>query len=95
MTPRDIDVAVVEGASKRVRPVLMTVCTSILALLPLLWSSGVGADVTARTAAPVIGGLFSATLLTLLVMPAAYAMWRRWQHRRGPQRSAHDQLGNL
>jgi len=49
--------------------------------LPLLWEAGVGADVSARTAAPVVGGLWSCMLLTLLVLPAAYAMWRRHQVR--------------
>jgi Cu(I)/Ag(I) efflux system membrane protein CusA/SilA len=59
----------------------MTVATTVLGLLPLLWESGVGADVSARTAAPVVGGLWSCLLLTLLVLPAAYAMWRRLQVR--------------
>jgi len=77
----DVDAAVVEGASARVRPLLMTVATTVLGLLPLLWESGVGADVSARTAAPVVGGLWSCMLLTLLVLPAAYAMWRRRQVR--------------
>jgi Cu(I)/Ag(I) efflux system membrane protein CusA/SilA len=80
-TPADVDAAVVEGASARVRPLLMTVATTGLGLLPLLWESGVGADVSARTAAPVVGGLWSCMLLTLLVLPAAYAMWRRHQVR--------------
>lgn len=75
----DVDAAVLEGASKRVRPLIMTVATTVLGLMPLLWESGVGADVTARTAAPVVGGLLSCTALTLLVLPAAYAFWRRWQ----------------
>jgi Cu(I)/Ag(I) efflux system membrane protein CusA/SilA len=57
----------------------MTVATTVLGLLPLLWESGVGADVSARTAAPVVGGLWSCMVLTLLVLPAAYAMWRRCQ----------------
>jgi Cu(I)/Ag(I) efflux system membrane protein CusA/SilA len=60
---------------------MMTVATTGLGLLPLLWESGVGADVSARTAAPVVGGLWSCMLLTLLVLPAAYAMWRRHQVR--------------
>lgn len=47
--------------------------------LALLWESGVGADLSARTAAPVVGGLWSAMFLTLLVLPAAYAIRRRWQ----------------
>jgi copper/silver efflux system protein len=82
-TPADVDAAVVEGAAARVRPLIMTVATTVLGLLPLLWESGVGADVSARTAAPVVGGLWSCMLLTLLVLPAAYAMWRRHQVRRG------------
>jgi hypothetical protein len=80
--PEDVDVAIVEGASARVRPLVMTVATTVLGLLPLLWEAGVGADVLARTAAPVVGGLWSCMLLTLLVLPAAYAMWRRHQVRR-------------
>ena len=80
--PADVDAAVVEGASARVRPLLMTVATTVLGLLPLLWEGGVGADVSARTAAPVVGGLWSCMFLTLLVLPAAYAMWRRGQVRR-------------
>jgi Cu(I)/Ag(I) efflux system membrane protein CusA/SilA len=79
--PADVDAAVVEGAAARVRPLIMTVATTVLGLLPLLWESGVGADVSARTAAPVVGGLWSCMLLTLLVLPAAYAMWRRHQVR--------------
>jgi Cu(I)/Ag(I) efflux system membrane protein CusA/SilA len=82
--PEDVDAAVVEGASARVRPLLMTVATTVLGLLPLLWESGVGADVSARTAAPVVGGLWSCMALTLLVLPAAYAMWRRHQVRASP-----------
>ena len=78
-TPKDVDAAVVEGATARVRPLVMTVATTVLGLLPLLWESGVGADVSARTAAPVVGGLWSCMVLTLLVLPAAYAMWRRHQ----------------
>ena len=77
--PEDVDAAVVEGAAARVRPLVMTVATTVLGLLPLLWEAGVGADVSARTAAPVVGGLWSCMLLTLLVLPAAYAMWRRHQ----------------
>ena len=79
--PEDVDAAVVEGAASRVRPLLMTVATTVLGLLPMLWESGVGADVSARTAAPVVGGLWSCLLLTLLVLPAAYTMWRRHQVR--------------
>jgi Cu(I)/Ag(I) efflux system membrane protein CusA/SilA len=80
-TPEDVDAAVVEGASARVRPLLMTVATTVLGLLPLLWEAGIGADVSARTAAPVVGGLWTCMFLTLLVLPAAYALWRRHQVR--------------
>jgi copper/silver efflux system protein len=79
--PDDVDAAVVEGATTRVRPLVMTVATTGLGLLPMLWESGIGADVSARTAAPVVGGLWSCLLLTLLVLPAGYAMWRRHQVR--------------
>ncbi len=89
--PEDVDAAVIEGASARVRPLVMTVATTVLGLLPLLWEAGVGADVSARTAAPVVGGLWSCMLLTLLVLPAAYAMWRRHQVRASLAASvAHD-----
>lgn len=81
--PEDVDAAVIEGASMRVRPLIMTVATTVLGLLPLLWESGVGADVSARTAAPVVGGLWSCMFLTLLVLPAAYTMWQRRQLRLG------------
>lgn len=78
----DIDTAIVEGASKCLRPMLMTVATTVFGLMPLLWESGVGADLSARTAAPVVGGLWSCMFLTLLVLPAAYAIWRRWRFKR-------------
>lgn len=61
----------------------MSVVSTVLGLLPLLWEAGPGADVAARIAAPVIGGLVSCLVLTLLVLPAAYSVWRRSQLRRG------------
>lgn len=79
--PQDVDGVVIECAAARARPLLMTVATTVLGLSPLLWESGVGADVSARTAAPVVGGLWSCMFLTLLSLPAAYAIWRRWQVR--------------
>lgn len=78
-TGEDVDRAVVEGAAQCLRPMLMTVATTVLGLMPLLFEAGVGADLSARTAAPVVGGLWSCMFLTLLVLPAAYAIWRRWQ----------------
>ena len=77
--PEDVDAVVIEGASRNARPMVMTVATTVLGLMPLLWEGGVGADISARTAAPVVGGLWSCMFLTLLVIPAAYTIWRRRQ----------------
>jgi len=77
----DINEVVVEGAASRLRPMVMSVASTVLGLLPLLWEAGPGADVSARIAAPVIGGLISCMFLTLLVVPAAYTIWRRRQVR--------------
>ncbi len=79
----DVNEAIIDGASSRVRPIVMSVASTVLGLLPLLWESGPGADVSARIAAPLVGGLVSCLLLTLFVLPAAYTVWRRWQVRRG------------
>jgi Cu(I)/Ag(I) efflux system membrane protein CusA/SilA len=72
----DLVTASVEAGSKRVRPLLMTVMTNIFGLLPVLLDTGVGSDVAKRIAAPMWGGLVSLTLLTLLVVPAMYVVWR-------------------
>jgi Cu(I)/Ag(I) efflux system membrane protein CusA/SilA len=88
--PDAVDTAVLEGAAARVRPLVMTVATTVLGLLPMLWDSGAGADLTARTAAPVVGGLLSCMLLTLLVLPAAYAIWRRAEWQRANRTNAPD-----
>jgi Cu(I)/Ag(I) efflux system membrane protein CusA/SilA len=74
--------AATEAGSKRVRPLLMTVMTNILGLLPILIDDGVGADVAKRIAAPMWGGLVSLTLLTLLVVPAVYVIWRTFALRK-------------
>jgi Cu(I)/Ag(I) efflux system membrane protein CusA/SilA len=73
--------AVHEGAGERVRPVLMTATAVIAGLLPIMWGGGAGATVMKRVAAPMVGGMVSATVLTLLVVPALYAVWREWQLR--------------
>ncbi len=72
----DLEDAIVEGAARRIRPKLMTVATMMLGLLPLLWSSGTGADVMKRIAAPMVGGLVSSFALELLVYPALFAIWK-------------------
>ena len=75
----DVAAAVKEGALERLRPVMMTVTAITAGLAPILWSSGTGADVMKRIASPMVGGMVSATLLTLVVIPAIYLLWRRWQ----------------
>ena len=73
----DLRGAVERGALRRVRPVVMTALSTILALLPLMYSDGTGAEVLSRIAAPVVGGMTTALLLTLLVLPAAFLLWKR------------------
>ncbi|ATG78831.1 hypothetical protein AOR04_15530 [Pseudoalteromonas sp. 1_2015MBL_MicDiv] len=69
--------AIIEGAGLRVRPVMMTVATIIIGLLPVLYGTGTGSEVMSRIAAPVVGGMGSAIVLTLLVIPAVYLLWRK------------------
>ena len=78
----DLYQAVMHGAVERVRPKMMTVTTVIGGLLPILWGTGTGASVMKRIAAPMVGGMISSTILTLIVIPAIYSLWREWQLRR-------------
>src|SRR5512146_1452242 len=73
---QDLYDAVVEGAVERVRPKLMTVTAIMAGLLPILWGSGTGASVMKRIAAPMVGGMISSTVLTLVVIPAVYSLWK-------------------
>lgn len=73
----DLREAIVHGAVKRVRPKAMTVCAAFLGLLPIMWSSGTGADLMKRIAAPMVGGLATSFILELLVYPAVYYLWKR------------------
>ena len=77
-TLRDLYDAVVEGAVERVRPKMMTVTAIMAGLLPILWGSGAGAGIMKRIAAPMVGGMISSTVLTLVVIPAVYALWKEW-----------------
>ena len=70
----DLYAAVMEGAVERVRPKMMTVVAIMAGLLPIMWSSGTGSEVMRRIAAPMVGGMVSSTILTLLVIPAIYAL---------------------
>ena len=68
--------AIIQGALLRVRPIFMTVMTVIVGLLPIMFGDGTGSEVMQRIAAPMVGGMVSATVLTLLVIPAIYLLWK-------------------
>jgi Cu(I)/Ag(I) efflux system membrane protein CusA/SilA len=70
----DLQAAIMAGAVERVRPKMMTVAAIMAGLLPILWSSGAGSEIMQRIAVPMIGGMVSSTLLTLMVIPAIYAV---------------------
>ncbi|MBW2318205.1 MAG: efflux RND transporter permease subunit [Deltaproteobacteria bacterium] len=71
--------AIEEGAALRVRPKLMTVVAIMAGLMPIMWSHGAGSQVMKRIAAPMVGGMVSATILTLIVVPAIYGIWKGWE----------------
>ncbi len=75
-TTRDLYGAIAEGASHRIRPIMMTVCAIIGGLLPILWGTGTGSEVMKRIAAPMVGGMVTTTVLTLIVIPVIYALWK-------------------
>jgi Cu(I)/Ag(I) efflux system membrane protein CusA/SilA len=74
---RDLEKAVVDGAVERVRPKLMTVATTLIALLPVMIGTEAGSQVMKRIAAPMVGGLVSSTVLTLVIIPVVYDIWKR------------------
>jgi len=78
MTKRLLEQAIVEGATHRVRPKVMTVAVNLFGLAPLLWATGAGAATIQRMSAPQLGGMFSSLLLTLVVLPAIYRIVRGW-----------------
>jgi Cu(I)/Ag(I) efflux system membrane protein CusA/SilA len=73
---RDLEEAIVHGAVKRVRPKMMTVTAAFMGLMPIMWSTGTGADVMKRIAAPMVGGLATSFAMELLVYPAIYLLWK-------------------
>lgn len=77
LTRQDLNDAIREGAGLRVRPVMMTVMTVIIGLIPIMYGEGTGSEVMQRIAAPMIGGMASALLLTLLVLPAIFKLWKQ------------------
>ena len=74
----DLYQGIIEGSVMRVRPILMTVASTMIGLLPIMWGHGSGSEVMKRIAAPMVGGMLSATILALLVIPVIYALWRGW-----------------
>jgi Cu(I)/Ag(I) efflux system membrane protein CusA/SilA len=79
LSVQDLHDAIVEGAVGRVRPKMMTVVAIMAGLLPIMWSTGTGSEVMRRIAAPMVGGMVSSTLLTLIVIPVIYALVKRRQ----------------
>ncbi|RYU57183.1 efflux RND transporter permease subunit [Methylolobus aquaticus] len=82
LTTADLAQAIMEGAVERVRPKMMTVVAIMAGLLPILWSTGTGSEVMRRIAAPMVGGMVSSTLLTLIVIPAIYALVKEYAIKR-------------
>ncbi|HLK80773.1 MAG TPA: CusA/CzcA family heavy metal efflux RND transporter [Xanthobacteraceae bacterium] len=88
LTPSDLYDAIMQGAVERVRPKMMTVSAIIAGLLPIMWSSETGASVMKRIAAPMVGGMVSSTILTLIIIPILYELWRGHQIRQGEHNEA-------
>jgi Cu(I)/Ag(I) efflux system membrane protein CusA/SilA len=94
MTLNRLHSAVIEGAVIRVRPKIMTVATTIMGLMPIMWMIGAGARPMKRMAAPMIGGLISSTILTLIVIPAIYAMVKAREERIQGRKEAEKLVGS-
>ncbi|WP_291737233.1 efflux RND transporter permease subunit, partial [Leisingera sp. F5] len=82
LAPLDIEESVFEGALLRVRPKVMTVATIFAGLIPIMYGHGTGSEIMQRIAAPMVGGMVTATLLTLFVIPAIFVIWKRLALRR-------------
>jgi Cu(I)/Ag(I) efflux system membrane protein CusA/SilA len=82
----DLDKAIMVGAVERVRPKIMTVVAIMAGLVPILWSTGTGSEIMQRIAVPMIGGMVSSTILTLVVIPAVYGLIKGWQLRADAER---------
>jgi copper/silver efflux system protein len=94
VTGEDLRQAVMHGAVLRVRPKMMTVVAIMAGLLPIMWSSGTGSEVMRRIAAPMVGGMVSATILTLVVIPAIYALVKERGLSAAPAHSAANPSGD-
>ena len=78
LTRDELYAAIMVGAVDRVRPKMMTVVAIMAGLMPILWAHGTGSEIMQRIAVPMIGGMVSSTLLTLIVIPAVYAIIKGW-----------------
>ncbi len=75
----DLHASIIEGAVERVRPLIMTVATTLIGLLPVMYGSGAGSQIMKRIAAPMVGGLVSSTIMTLFIIPVIYDLWKMWE----------------
>jgi Cu(I)/Ag(I) efflux system membrane protein CusA/SilA len=82
LTLEEVRAAVIDGALMRIRPIMMTVASIIAGLLPIMLGAGTGSEVMRRIAAPMVGGMISATLLTLVVIPAVFLLWKQYAIRK-------------
>lgn len=87
----DLHAAIIEGAVERVRPKLMTVTTTMVGLLPILWGTAAGSQTMKRIAAPMVGGMVSSTALTLIVIPVLYFLWKKAELKRKKKSSIYEQ----
>ncbi|MCF6248412.1 MAG: efflux RND transporter permease subunit [Desulfobacula sp.] len=78
-SPSDLHGSIIEGAVERVRPLIMTVATTLIGLLPVMYGSGAGSQIMKRIAAPMVGGLISSTIMTLFIIPVIYNLWKMWE----------------
>jgi Cu(I)/Ag(I) efflux system membrane protein CusA/SilA len=95
LTVADLREAIIEGAVLRVRPKMMTVVAIMAGLLPIMWGHGTGSEVMRRIAAPMVGGMVSATVLTLVVIPALFALLEEAKLRRAAERPAQRALATV
>jgi copper/silver efflux system protein len=93
-TRQDLYDSIMEGAVERVRPKMMTVVAIMAGLVPILWSHGTGSEVMQRIAVPMIGGMISSTLLTLIVIPAIYALVKGVKSKKAQPAMAGQTQGN-
>ena len=73
----DLKRAIMEGSAERVRPILMTVATDVIGLMPIMFGTSTGIRVMKRIAAPMVGGLISSAIMTLILLPTIYYLWKR------------------